>query len=117
MIERNLLFNFVRETSDHGPINTWDRQPYVTRVRNGTRSLVQATSNITRNFLVATASRAKGGGQCGQQHKHGLTAAAGAMCGCTLQINNYNSVWPIDHDDGSCYYLDTFNFMAYGGTS
>ena len=30
-------------------------------------------------------------------------------------INNYHSVWPLDHDDGSCYYQDTFNFMAYGG--
>merc|ERR1712139_561970 len=26
----NLLFNHVRETGDHGPFNSWDRQPYVT---------------------------------------------------------------------------------------
>ena len=30
-------------------------------------------------------------------------------------VNNYHSVWPIDHDDGSCYYNDTFNFLVYGG--
>ena len=30
-------------------------------------------------------------------------------------INNYHSVWPIDHDDGSCYYEDTYNFLIYGG--
>ena len=29
--EGNLFFNFVRETSDHGLINSWDRQPYITR--------------------------------------------------------------------------------------
>ena len=28
-LERNVLFNWVRETQDHGPINTWDRQTYV----------------------------------------------------------------------------------------
>ena len=30
-------------------------------------------------------------------------------------INNYHSVWPIDHDDGSCYYEDTYNYLIYGG--
>ena len=29
--EGNLFFNFVRETSDHGLINSWDRQPYITK--------------------------------------------------------------------------------------
>jgi hypothetical protein len=26
----NVIFNTVRETNDHGPINTWDGQPYLT---------------------------------------------------------------------------------------
>ena len=30
-------------------------------------------------------------------------------------INNYHSTWPIDHDDGSCYYEDTYNYLIYGG--
>ena len=30
-------------------------------------------------------------------------------------INTYNSLYPIDHDDGSCYYLDTYNYLIYGG--
>ena len=29
--------------------------------------------------------------------------------------NNYHSTWPIDHDDGSCYYHDHHNFLIYGG--
>ena len=29
-MENNLLFNWVRETKDHGPFNSWDRQPYLT---------------------------------------------------------------------------------------
>ena len=82
LIKNNLIFNMVRETSDHGPFNSWDRQPYITRVKdNHTASLEPAVSIITRNFL----------------------------------INNYHSTWPLDHDDGSCYYNDTHNYLVYGG--
>ncbi len=80
-LKNNLLFNFVRETHDHGPINTWDRQPYLTKVRNGSASLTPAMSSITQNFIIA----------------------------------NYYSLFPIDHDDGSAYYNDTYNFNIYGG--
>lgn len=81
LLENNLVFNMVRETGDHGPFNSWDRQPYLTEVKNGTPSLTPAQSNLTRNFF----------------------------------INNYHSTWPIDHDDGSCYYYDTYNYLVYGG--
>lgn len=82
VLENNLLFNFVRETSDHGVFNSWDRQPYLTKVQDGhTPSLLPATSYIRKNFI----------------------------------INNYHSAWPLDHDDGSCYYEDTYNFLVYGG--
>ena len=30
-------------------------------------------------------------------------------------ISNYASTWPIDHDDGSCYYHDTNNFLVWAG--
>ena len=82
LLKNNIVFNMVRETGDHGTFNSWDRQPYLTKVQDGqTPSLIPATSNITRNFL----------------------------------INNYHSTWPIDHDDGSCYYYDTYNYLVYGG--
>ena len=29
--------------------------------------------------------------------------------------NYHNSVWPIDHDDSSCYYIDRNNVIVYGG--
>lgn len=49
----NVMFNTVRETSDHGPINTWDRQPYLTEQRGGVGhpSLVQHESYIHHNAL------------------------------------------------------------------
>jgi len=78
----NVIFNTVRETSDHGPINSWDRQPYLTDARQtGVPSVWQHESYIHHNTL----------------------------------FNNYRSVWPIDHDDGSCFYEDSYNFLVYGG--
>ncbi len=83
LVEYNLGFNMVRETGDHGPFNSWDRQPYLTDVNVllDQPSLLSNQSSLTRNFF----------------------------------INNYHSTWPIDHDDGSCYYYDTFNYLVYGG--
>ena len=81
-ISHNVIFNAVRETKDHGPINTWDRQPYLTdAVQAGSPSLWQHESYIHHNLL----------------------------------FTNYGSVWPIDHDDGSCFYEDSYNFLIYGG--
>jgi hypothetical protein len=78
----NVIFNTVRETSDHGPINTWDRQPYLTdAVTPGVPSLWQHESYTHHNTLFI----------------------------------NYRAVWPIDHDDGSCFYEDSYNFLVYGG--
>ncbi|CAF4040917.1 unnamed protein product [Rotaria sp. Silwood1] len=81
-ISWNVIFNTVRETSDHGPINTWDRQPFLSdAVQRGVPSLWQHESSIHHNTL----------------------------------FNNYNALWPIDHDDGSCFYEDSYNFHVYGG--
>jgi hypothetical protein len=81
-ISYNVLFNANRETGDHGPINSWDRQPYLTdAAKSGVPSLSQHISYIHHNTLVA----------------------------------NYHSTWPIDHDDGSCFYEDSYNFQLYGG--
>ena len=30
-------------------------------------------------------------------------------------VANYHAVWPLDHDDGSCYYRDYENVLVYGG--
>jgi hypothetical protein len=46
------FFLQVRQTSDHGCFNSWDRIPYLTTVRDGTPSLVPAENHITRNFFV-----------------------------------------------------------------
>ena len=82
LMKNNLIFNFVRETLAHGPFNSWDRQPYITKVRDGkTPTLTPAENFITQNLVIA----------------------------------NYQAYWPIDHDDGSSYYTDTYNVIAYAG--
>lgn len=82
-ISGNLIFNMVRETCDHGPINSWDRLPLLSDVDQGegSSSYFPKENQIFSNFL----------------------------------INNYQSVWPLDHDDGSCFYHDTGNVLVYGG--
>lgn len=41
-----------RESSDHGPWNSWDRVPYITDLRNGTASIVPANRHIHHNFII-----------------------------------------------------------------
>ena len=65
-------------------INTWDRVPHLSRVKDGiSLSLDVKENTIFSNFI----------------------------------INNYRSVWPIDHDDGTCYWDDSYNFLVYGGNN
>jgi hypothetical protein len=48
----NLLFNQVRETSDHGPFNSWDREPFWTDVFNTSGSFTQAYNEIHHNVFL-----------------------------------------------------------------
>lgn len=81
IIENCLTFNWVRETSDHGNFNSWDRLPYLTKVVGKKASTEVVESQVRHNFMW----------------------------------NNYHSTWPIDHDDGSCFYHDHDNWLMYGG--
>jgi len=48
----NLVFSTCRESGDHGPFNSWDRQPYLTTVATGKPSLIMAWREIHHNFFV-----------------------------------------------------------------
>eukprot|EP01083_Nonionella_stella_P085976 238584_1 len=53
-VYKNLLFNTCKESSDHGPFNSWDRQPYSTKVADGvTPSTVAGYNEIYLNFMVS----------------------------------------------------------------
>ena len=87
-ISNNLLFNWVRETQDHGPINTWDRAMYIQKGHDNEPSLIPQWAYIERNFIM--------NGPSGNR--------------------NLGNLFPtIDNDDGSSYYYISNNFLVYGG--
>jgi hypothetical protein len=55
-VQRNLIFNFCRESGDHGPINVWDRQLYVSGLP-GTASdnslPFKLWDELSHNFILA----------------------------------------------------------------
>jgi hypothetical protein len=51
-IAHNLVFSTCRESADHGPFNSWDRQPFLTTVRTGEPSMLMAWRNIHHNFFI-----------------------------------------------------------------
>ena len=57
----NLIFNTCRESGDHGPINSWDRQPFLTTLRDGrTPSFIPLMRTIGRNFIFANYGASEG---------------------------------------------------------
>jgi hypothetical protein len=54
VIDGNLFFSAVLETKDHGPFNSWDRLPFLTKVKDGaTPSLYPAWNHLTRNLFFS----------------------------------------------------------------
>jgi hypothetical protein len=51
-ISHNLVFSTCRESGDHGPFNSWDRQPFLTTVRTGKPDLQMAWREIHHNFFI-----------------------------------------------------------------
>eukprot|EP00656_Telonema_subtile_P045506 TRINITY_DN5175_c0_g1_i1.p1 TRINITY_DN5175_c0_g1~~TRINITY_DN5175_c0_g1_i1.p1 ORF type:complete len:258 (-),score=46.98 TRINITY_DN5175_c0_g1_i1:128-901(-) len=90
-IQHNLLFNWVRETNDHGPINSWDRVPFRTTMGDplDPTGVRPQYTNITRNLIINWGSS-------------GLGTTGG--------------LWNLDHDDGSGYYDDSLNVLVYAGS-
>eukprot|EP00729_Bicosta_minor_P006678 gene6678-34474_t len=63
LIENNLMANLVRETVDHGPYNSWDRNPYLFRVGADPMNPPTSTpamSHVHQNFLMCTYGAVKG---------------------------------------------------------
>lgn len=60
VVENNLIFNTCRESGDHGPINSWDRQPFLTDLRNGTPSFEPRRRAIAGNVIFANYGASQG---------------------------------------------------------
>ena len=61
LVEGNLIFNTCRESGDHGPINSWDRQAFLNTLRDGkTASFDSLPRTIRSNFIIANYNAAQG---------------------------------------------------------
>lgn len=56
VFRHNLLLNCVRESGDHGPVNSWDRVPYITDIRTGKPSIVPKWREFAHNFFIGVYS-------------------------------------------------------------
>lgn len=59
-IAYNLVFSTCRESGDHGPFNSWDRQPFLTTVRTGEPSMIMQWREIHNNFFIDNYSPQEG---------------------------------------------------------
>ena len=85
MLEQNLVFNAVRETNDHGPLNSWSRMGFLNIEASPTPSYAVLWNQVRHNMFV-----------CGfSANQHGFAA--------------------LDYDDGTEYMNSTHNVLAYSG--
>jgi len=59
-LSHNLVFSVCRDSGDHGPFNSWDRQPFLTDVRTGEPSMFMAWREIHHNFFIDNYSPQEG---------------------------------------------------------
>merc|ERR1712137_1110440 len=59
-LSHNLVFSACRESGDHGPFNSWDRQPYLTTIRTGEPSMQMAWRELHHNFFIDNYSPQEG---------------------------------------------------------
>ena len=52
LVESNLIFNTCRESGDHGPINSWDRMPFLHKL-GGTPTFDSLPTVTKRNLIFA----------------------------------------------------------------
>eukprot|EP00928_Gymnodinium_smaydae_P024558 TRINITY_DN19838_c1_g1_i1.p1 TRINITY_DN19838_c1_g1~~TRINITY_DN19838_c1_g1_i1.p1 ORF type:complete len:805 (-),score=72.35 TRINITY_DN19838_c1_g1_i1:236-2650(-) len=52
VLSYNLVFSTCRESGDHGPFNSWDRQPFLTTVRTGQPSMILEWRELHHNFFI-----------------------------------------------------------------
>ena len=113
-VYQNLLFNANKETTDHGPYNTWDREPYITEEGGMGASLVPKWNRNHNNFFINDY-----GSHILSTNTHYNTPASSSTLHSSSFVLIYyfdRSNMAIDHDDGSAYYVDSYNMFMYSGT-
>ena len=60
MVDRNAIWNVCRQSGDHGPINSWDRQAYRTPLRDPSGGWAPLPTVISRNAIIANYGGSQG---------------------------------------------------------
>lgn len=108
LLARNVIFNHLLESGDHGPVNTWSRTAYLHPTLDGHQSTIPEWNRIDSNFVMVGPKFGSlygpGDGPCSNGSPEFLCPKkGGSMFTC------------LDHDDGSDYYLDTRNVCVFAG--
>jgi hypothetical protein len=113
---RNVIFNQLLESGDHGPINTWSRTAYVQPTGDSAQDdpadpstrLIQEWTNIDNNFVMV-------GPKFGSLYGPGEGACSNGVSERRCPKKGGSMFTCLDHDDGSDYYLDTRNVCVFAG--
>jgi hypothetical protein len=119
-VTRNVLANFCRESSDHGPFNSWDRQVYIydDAASGGAHTVYKHNDTISHNFMLANYHSS-------MVLEHGVLRGV-APLHTSIHASPFTPLPPqaIDNDDGSAFYDTHHNVFisassgaAYGGNS
>ena len=113
-IAHNLVFSTCRESGDHGPFNSWDRQPFLTNIRTGSPSMWMQWRGEPTFW-----GRLHGGMHIRAHVKDLIRLFRSTLSPTEIHhnffIDNYSPQENVDNDDGSAFYRTHDNFMVYGG--
>ena len=112
-ITHNVLANFCRESSDHGPFNSWNRQVYIWDTASGPTTM-KLNDTIAYNFILANYHSSMaidnddGSAYFNTHHNVLWSASAGAAYGGNSLKTDYGGHSNFHHDN-----LDLFWSAGY----
>jgi hypothetical protein len=108
----NLIWNTCRESGDHGPINSWDRMPFLHELRS---DVADPTEDATEVDLATAAAAHAAAAAPGTDHSMAATRMAATTSSPSfdalpntieknLIVGNFGASQGVDNDDGSSWY-------------
>ena len=92
-------------------MNSWDRMPFITTYDSGKPSTKPKQTYVKSSEQDSYRSHHT----IMPNDYNPITIVTSSDIRQNFVMANYHAVWPLDHDDGSCYYYDYDNVLVYGG--
>lgn len=103
VVARNLFINAARESGDHGPINMWDRVPFIREVEQPPEGKQKEYSGNSGNADSIQAVKLTG-----------TVIPLTRVLSKNFILGTYNTQAGLDSDDGASYVSTKRNVFAYG---